>query len=80
MSDQETKTNGIVTDQPYDLTMAIAVMKDVCSVNDNNPGYIANTIRKLFKEEEFTLDDWKLLAEASGKTPKWAAQCWASNQ
>ncbi len=63
-----------------DFDLSLKVLKEVCRVNENHPGYVANTMRKLYDEKTFNLEQWQALASASDKTKKWAAQQWAMNQ
>ncbi|MBW4598965.1 MAG: hypothetical protein KME29_04955 [Calothrix sp. FI2-JRJ7] len=70
----------IVALEQLNFKTTLAVLKEVARVNENHPGYIANTMRKIFSEEEFTLEQWQALAHASEKTKQWAAQQWAMHQ
>lgn len=64
----------------FSFKTALDVLKEVALVNQNHPGYIANTMRKIFDESMFSLEQWQALASASDKSRQWAAQQWAVHQ
>jgi hypothetical protein len=56
----------------YSFDQALQMLIDLREQNGFDPGWIQNSIRSLFAESDFSLEQWIEVAEAAGKPKKWA--------